>query len=314
MGIGSIRGSKKIDKQIENNLCKIYIDEDYIGTGFLCAIPFPDRFKTSPVLIANAHLFTKADLSENSTITICLKKEKINKDITITSERKIYINEKYDVVFIEILKDKDKDIINNCLEFNYEEIESNKKECYILQYDKDKKGKVFYGKITDVKESEIVHNCSIEEGWDEGPILLLENFSVIGIHRGKHKEKKYFFGTLLNDPIKNFFDKLNKKSEGEDNNTNNTQLVKHFNNKFDKNKTNIIFRECGKSKNSTFIIHCFLTDKVELIIQRYKVVSNNDAVGSFKYGGNEITNTDITVENLGIKNKHTIFVIPKLNN
>ena len=50
---------------------------------------------------------------------------------------------------------------------------------------------------------------------------------------------------------------------------------------------------------------------MELIIQRYKVVSNNDAVGSFKYGGNEITNTDITVENLGIKNKHTIFVIPK---
>jgi hypothetical protein len=68
MGIGSNRGSKKIDKQIENNLCKIYINKDYInkdyiGTGFLCAIPFPDRFKTSPVLIANAHLFTKADLS-----------------------------------------------------------------------------------------------------------------------------------------------------------------------------------------------------------------------------------------------------------
>jgi len=311
MGIGSNRGSKKIDKQIENNLCKIYIDKDYIGTGFLCAIPFPDSFITLPVLIANAHLFRKADLSENSTIKICLKKEKINKDLTITSERKIYINEKYDVVFIEILKDKDKDIISNCLDFNHEEMEFNKKECYVLQYDKDKKGKVFYGKITDVKESEIVHNCSIEEGWDEGPILLLENFSVIGIHRGKYKEKKLFFGTLLNDPVKDFYDNLNKKSEDEDNNTNNTQLVKHYKNKFDKNKTNIIFRECGKAKNNTFIIQCFLTDKVEIVIQRYKVFSNNEAVGSFKYGGNEITNTDITVENLGIKNKHTIFVIPK---
>ena len=120
--------------------------------------------------------------------------------------------------------------------------------------------------------------------------------------------------SLLNDPVKDFYDNLNKKSEDEDNNTNNTQLVKHFNNKFDKNKTNIIFRECGKAKNTTFIIPCFLTEELELVIQRYRVVSNNEAVVSYKYGGNEITNTKITVEKLGIKNKHTIFVIPKLNN
>ena len=132
MGIGSSKPrAKEIDNQIKDNICKISISEKYIGTGFLCKIPYPDEFKYLCVLIANYHLFTQKDLLENKTINISFNNDKVTKSIKITPERKIYKSEKYDVNIIEILEE---DHIHKFLDFNAEDIDLNKKEIYIPQY------------------------------------------------------------------------------------------------------------------------------------------------------------------------------------
>ena len=167
MGIGG----GHINKQIEDNLCKIYNEKLYLGTGFLCKIPYADQYNLTPVLISNRHIFREQDFLENKTIKITFKNDSITKQLKITSERKIYNSNENDIVTIGILKT---DNIDNFLDYEDVNLNINKKNIYILQYKKEKKGEAIYGKITEVNGSEIRHNCNIEGGWDEGPILLRE--------------------------------------------------------------------------------------------------------------------------------------------
>ena len=316
MGFGSNKGSKLIDKQIDENLCKIYNEkDDYLGTGFLFKIPYPDQYNYSPVLISNSHIFIEKDLLENKTIKITFKNDSITKNLTITPERKIYNSQKYDIAIIGILKN---DKVDNMLEYEHRNINFNKREIYILQYKKDKKGEAIYGKITNVDECEIRHNCNIEEGWDEGPILLLETLKVIGIHLGRNKENKYYYGTLLKDVIKEFYEKF--KDDDNLRVSMNFEKQKYLTNKtltnnstLNKNSIYIIFRECGKIKNNAFIIECSLSEKLEDVITKYKNESKNNNSNIFKYNGNEISESDfeLSVKQFGIIHRHTIFVIQK---
>ena len=55
---------KKIDKQIEFLLCKIYCNKSQgKGSGFLCKIPYPDFYNFLPVLITNNHVINELDIS-----------------------------------------------------------------------------------------------------------------------------------------------------------------------------------------------------------------------------------------------------------
>ena len=67
--------SKKIIEQMKKNICKIKIDEEQ-GTGFFCKIPFPDKYKTLPVLITNNHIINE-NLLNTKNITIIEIKEKV---------------------------------------------------------------------------------------------------------------------------------------------------------------------------------------------------------------------------------------------
>ena len=200
--------SQKIDTQLEQNICKVYVNQNIIGTGFLCKIPYPDEFKLLPVLITNNHVLNQEFYSNNKEFKITFNEDKIIKLINIIPERNFYTSEKYDVTIIEILPNEDN--IHQFLEFNEDkaiekEENSLNLNIYVLQYPNADTSSTSYGFINKINEFEIEHKCSTETGSSGGPIILLNTFKVIGVHKGSSKNKEQInYGTLLRYPILEF--------------------------------------------------------------------------------------------------------------
>ena len=68
---------------------------------------------------------------------------------------------------------------------------------YLLNYPKNKDIFVSYGKLLNINNSDIRHNCNIKKGTSGSPILLINNQKLIGIHFDSSKQYKYNKGGLL---------------------------------------------------------------------------------------------------------------------
>ena len=65
------------------------------------------------------------------------------------------------------------------------------------------------GYIKDINKFDIIHKCSTEPGSSGGPIMLLNIFKVIGIHKGGSSIYEENYGTFLKFPIIEFNSKFN---------------------------------------------------------------------------------------------------------
>ena len=59
-----------------------------------------------------------------------------------------------------------------------------KKSIYILHYPKGKDIEVSYGQISNINDFNINHTCLTDKGSSGSPILSLDKFKVVGIHKG----------------------------------------------------------------------------------------------------------------------------------
>ena len=201
--IVSSEQSEKVTRQLKQYICKIIIGQK-LGTGFLCKIPFPYESNCLPVLMTNHHVINKEKLLENKKLDISFNNDQIKKIINISSERKIYSNKKYDLTIIEIYQEMDG--IFHFFELEtLDKINKNSREpIYVLQYPGGNECSVSYGKLCDIQDFEIYHDCSTKKGSSGGPILLLRNFKLIGIHKGYLENFDYNIGSSLLEPIKEF--------------------------------------------------------------------------------------------------------------
>ena len=103
----SFKGTKKILKQMNNSVCRIYNNGK--GTGFFTKIPY--KSKLIPVLLTNNHVINKEDIKNNKDITIYLNNDKMIKEIKIDNNRLRYTNEKLDITIIEIKEDLNNEYI-----------------------------------------------------------------------------------------------------------------------------------------------------------------------------------------------------------
>ena len=217
--------SKKIVEQMENNICKVKVNQEQ-GTGLFCRIPFPDMNHLLPVLITNNHIIDKNILyKENTNISFKIKSDNIIKNICLDNRMK-YTNEKYDITIIEL---KEKDEIKNYLELddviiknilnnqNYN-IEYLDETIYIIQYPKGKLS-VSYGILYGIYEDNkynFNHKCNTEPGSSGSPILNMNN-KLIGIHKeGLYDNLNK--GIFVDYPIKefihlNYYNKYNYKDK-----------------------------------------------------------------------------------------------------
>ena len=71
----SLQNTKKILFQMENCVCKIYMNNGGIGTGFLCKIPFNNNLL--PVLITNNHVLNENDIKDNNIIELSINNNEV---------------------------------------------------------------------------------------------------------------------------------------------------------------------------------------------------------------------------------------------
>jgi len=186
----SFEQTKKILEQMENYICKIIIDKDTKGTGFLCKIPLHGDNKLAPVLITNNNVINDNILARKKDIIIELfctsskKQKKLN-----LSNRTAYNNKKLGISIIEIVnKDGFKNI--NMFELDEDMLSSGKTDKFIdksiyMIHSNQETLYVSYGLVNDIGKNQsynFMHTCKAFNGSSGSPILNLENNKIIGIH------------------------------------------------------------------------------------------------------------------------------------
>ena len=204
---------KTISNLSEKSICKIKINKGGTGTGFFCAIPFPDKFQRLPVLLTNNHVIKKDDLIINNKINFTIKDDDKNPfEILIDKDRKTYTSKKYDITIIEIKEDDKFDFIS-FLDIDEQIFNDNWKETftkvsvYLLHYPNGNIAEYSAGIIKYIGEDNytIEHTCQSEDGSSGGPLLNLTNHKVIGIHKGSKEKKNYNLGTISLNKLFIFF-------------------------------------------------------------------------------------------------------------
>ena len=201
----------------KKSICKIKSNQEEIATCFFCAIPFPDKYNKLPVLVTNNHVLKSEDIKEGKIIRFSTNNGEHKFEIKMCVNRKKYTNEKYDITFIEIKKDVDNININSFLDIddgifeeNYENL-LNKKSVYLLHYPHgnllEYSSGLIKGFFADEKFS-FLHSCQTQKGSSGSPIINLLIHKVIGIHKGYKENLKYNIGTLLKEPINDFYSSI----------------------------------------------------------------------------------------------------------
>ena len=193
----------RIFEQINKSICKII---DNHGSGFICMIPYPNNLNLLPVLITCNHIFDNNDLVPRKKIKLVFEKEE--KLIEIDDNRKVYKSNEYDTTIIEIKKtdgfnfknflEVDEDIFSDNLNEKYKN-----KNIYIIHYPKVKGAEYSVESIKNISYNKINHFCSTDKGSSGCPILCLDTFKVIGIHKGS-ENNDYNYGTIIKYPIEGF--------------------------------------------------------------------------------------------------------------
>ena len=213
MGIGSSKiqlnqnQEYRLKKQQKNVVCNIKINNVEKGDGFLCFCPKTE----SRILITDTRTFQEKDINDKNEMVLILK-NKENYSIDLKIPRAYYMNQKEGIIMLEI---KEEDNLKSGEDGNFVEFDDdinnndtskyNKKNIYLLPFELEKE-KFPVGKITKVNEKDdlIEHNCeNIKKNILYAPILLLENYKVIGFNRSQTK------GIFL----KKFLDEFKKKEK-----------------------------------------------------------------------------------------------------
>ena len=204
----SIEGTKKIVEQIANCICKVK-NNQLIGTGFFCKIPYKNNTKIN-VLITSYQIINEFYTSQYNYINLLLDDYNQQKIINLDPTRNIYFNKEYNTTIIEL---KEYDNINNYLELDDNLFVNNNniqtlfenESIYILNYLNGGKAIVSYGILNKLNGFNINHGCIFEPSSNGAPILNLTNNKVIGISLITMNIN--IRGNLLKFPIEDYINK-----------------------------------------------------------------------------------------------------------
>ena len=206
-------------KQMKICICDIKCHNKH-GTGFFCKIPFPNFFNLKPVLITNNHVLEEKDITKGNIIQFTLDDDKIQKEILITNKRRTYTNVEFDITIIELYPKEDSIQPDSFLDIDPQIFceEPNKefrnKEIYIIGNIKEYTHGLI--KVIDEQGKDIRYYFSTKPGMSGSPIIILNNFKIIGIHKGSSLDKKYNLGSFLREPFKLFYSLNSENNKDEE--------------------------------------------------------------------------------------------------
>ena len=180
-----------LNEKAENSICEIIKDNGY-GSGFFSKI----KYEGNEIfcLFTNNHVIDEEMLLNNENIEIKINNKKYN--ISLKLKRRKWTDKDIDFTCIEIIEEDN--IISIIDPF---EIDKNN---YNIEYEiknYDKRGIVIAsiglnGEIelpqgiiyyVNNRNDYFLHNCNTDPGFSGGPIILIKNLRVIGIHCGYDK-------------------------------------------------------------------------------------------------------------------------------
>jgi len=214
-----------LDIYIESakGVCKLIIKEiNKNATGFFLTDISGNKF-----LVTNYHVISEKIVNSNMTIIIEIYNKK-------KYELKLNKNERYiktyenpsDITIIQIndLNDLCSNIKFLSIDLNYKKgyniyLNSN---IYLLGYPYGKNVECSSGKIKDIINIELKHNCNTDIGSSGSPIILVSNSTVIGIHKAGIFKENINIGTFLG-----FI--FNKDDNILNNNINTNNILRNYN-------------------------------------------------------------------------------------
>ena len=129
----------------------------------------------------------------NSKEFIEIKMNNNEMKINLNNKRRYWSNKEIDFTCIEIIKEDNLieyitpfDINENCYNSNYNNQDYNKNGVIISAIGPSKEIEISQGAIYYMENNNntFYHNCNIEKGYSGGPIILINNLSIIGINKG----------------------------------------------------------------------------------------------------------------------------------
>ena len=210
----NLKNMKLLSTKAELSVCEILTDFGH-GTGFFRKVKYPNKINKIICLITNNHVINEYIINNKDYISI-----KLNdgiKEIYFDSDRKIWTNEALDFTCIEILEEDNIqltslfEIDDNCYNkvYNLEEY----KDKGIITIGVGKKKELLFPQgifnFLEDKKNIFFTNCNTESGFSGGPIILVYNLKIIGIHKGYNQLRKRNIGIYMKEIIKN----LKKENE-----------------------------------------------------------------------------------------------------
>jgi hypothetical protein len=197
----SVEQMKYLSSLSEKCVCKINKLNE-AGTGFVCKILYQNEFRVLPVLITNKYVLDENNIKINDIIHLSFNNDQIIRTIKITNSRKAYIDEDLDITIIEIKPNEDQ--IYDYLEIDdYNNKNYKNEEICILEYPNETS--LSFGKLIEINDRNINHNCPTKYDSSGSPIINLSNNRIIGIHKGVNKlNKNIQMGTLIKYVIERF--------------------------------------------------------------------------------------------------------------
>ena len=205
----SIKNAKILPEKAEKSVCEIIKDNGY-GSGFFCKLKYPDNFHEMHCLFSNNHVITEEMLLNKENIEIKFKNEIIK--ISLYLYRRIWTDKFLDFTCIEILKEdnilekiESFEIDENCYNSLYDYTKLNKRGIIIPSIGESKEIEISQGAIFCIKNRGdlFLHNCNTEGGFSGGPIILINNLTIIGIHCGYEKKSNKNIGIYFQEILKN---------------------------------------------------------------------------------------------------------------
>ena len=182
----SFKRLEELKEKSENSTCKInYMGK--LGTGF-----FFKYNKDKYYFMTNNHVLDINAINNNELLIIYKNKEEI---IKLNDDRLKLTNEELDYTIIEILKEdeifkkiKDYFEIDNYIMNNESQNNYKNQDICIVQYPYGGNLSFAHGGINSFNNYKIKHLVSTHKGSSGSPILLQNNFKIIGIHKAGNKK------------------------------------------------------------------------------------------------------------------------------
>ena len=199
----SFKRLEQLKQKSENSTCKInYMGK--LGTGFFFKYN-NDKY----YFMTNNHVLDINAINNNELSIIYKNKEEI---INLNGDRLKLSNKKLDYTIIEILEEdeifkkiKDYFEIDNYIMNNESQNNYKNQDICIVQYPDGGDLSFAQGGINSLDNYKIKHLVSTRHGSSGSPILLQNNFKIIGIHKAGYINNNENIGIYMKDILINCF-------------------------------------------------------------------------------------------------------------